>query len=135
MSTSFKTFLTHKEASDAFRVGVARSLAEHGLNPGDAEAYLQSFSRTKLAEFSGRAKTANGPTMFEQAFAPVEALGGAAIIAGGALGAATGHLRHQVENRLDDKGDPQADELQRKIDGYQQMTRELQTAHAAGLSA
>ena len=54
---------------------------------------------------------------------------------GGGLGALSGHLRHSTENAIADKGDPETDELKRKVQGYQKMTRELQVARAAGLTS
>ena len=118
---SYLNALTNEEARGAYRVGVARALAELGLTPSMAETAL-----AKCASI--------GVPAFEQLLSPIEAIGTTALVAGGAAGALTGHLRHSIENTVADQDDPQTEELKKKVMGYQRMTRELQTARAAGLT-
>lgn len=120
--------LSPDETRDALRLGFARAFAEANVLPSAAESLL---SHGKLATEIVPA----GPLGWIHGgidLAKGTALG--ALVAGGAIGAASGHLRSQVEQKLDGTEDPEVTTLRRKIDGYKKMTAELATARGAGLT-
>jgi hypothetical protein len=134
-SFNYLNALSPDEARGAYRVGVARALSELGLTPSEAEWALTKAARLPTpSPESSKVAASIFPSWVEAPLALGQAAGTIALVGGGALGAATGHLRHSLENRVEDQGDPQTEELRRKIIGYRKMKRELETARAAGLS-
>ena len=103
--------ITFDNILPAIRMGFARAASEAGLTPEQAEQKLAAYTPVGVLEtISNMLQT--------YAMAP--------IIAGAFIGGASGVARNNIEKRISGTEDPEMNSIEKKRQGYQKMTGDLQ---------
>lgn len=109
--------ITDADRLSAIKLGFALGLSEKGLTLGEFEKIA------KVANAGEGAGFVPGAVNGLLDFIGKSTLAGAAV--GGTVGAYSGYLRHRVAKALAGEDDPKQNELRKKLDGYHQMTKDL----------